>query len=92
MDIQVIAAAQQHIQSNSLIGTSEIFLVRSMKTIFVLLSVLCVLCSLAETLSNENIGQRNKELILKNKLKLKSNNFFGILLVPCMFVGVNVKK
>lgn len=62
----------------TIIGTSQ-FCDR-MKKIFVLLS----LCVLTETLSKDNIVQRNKELILKSKLKPANNNFFGILLVPCM--------
>lgn len=58
-----------------------------MKKILVLLS----LCVLTETLTNDNIVQSNKELILNSKLKPANNNFFGILLVPCTYV-VNVHR
>lgn len=55
-----------------------------MKKILSLLS-LCVLFTLTETLSNDNIVERNRELIFKNKLQPADKKFFGILLVPCMY-------
>lgn len=65
-------------------ASRELFI---MKKLLILLSF-CVLFSLSGTLSNAHSSQRNKALVLKNKLQLTNKNFIGLLLVPCMFLFV----
>lgn len=61
-----------------------------MKKVIVLL-FFAVLFSITETLSNDHIGQGNKELILNDKVKQGNTNFFGIFIVKRMYDQVIVR-
>lgn len=56
-----------------------------MKTTFVLLS-LCVWLSLTQSLLNDHVVPKNREIVVKDKLQPENKNFLGLLLVPCMLL------